>query len=155
MAADAGVTDDCLACDLMVGKTPLPGGTVLRTESWVVEHCVGPLGLGAAVVKPARHVLHVAELTAQESAELGPLLQRVSAAVTVVMAPEQVYVCLWSHAGGVPGHIHFVVQPVGAEDMARFDAYGPGLQVSMGEAGCVPDPAEVERVCDRLREILG
>ena len=64
--------------------------------------------------------MHVAELTAQESSELGPLLQRMSAAVTEVMTPDQVYVCLWSHAGGVPAHIHFVVQPAGKQDMARF-----------------------------------
>ncbi|GGU61598.1 HIT family protein [Streptomyces lavendofoliae] len=139
----------------MAGKAPLPGGNVLRTDSWVVEHCVGPLGLGTVVVKPTRHVVHVAELTALESGELGPLLQRVSTAVTAVVAPEQVYVCLWSHAGGVPGHIHFVVQPVGKEDMARFDAFGPALQVAMGAAGCFPEAVEVERVCDRLREALG
>ncbi|MFG2957924.1 hypothetical protein ACGF5O_29945 [Streptomyces sp. NPDC048291] len=78
-----------------------------------------------------------------------------SAAVTEVMAPEQVYVCLWSHAGGVPGHIHFVVQPACAEDMARFDAFGPALQVAMGEARYFPPAVEVERVCHRLREALG
>ncbi len=138
----------------MTGRAPLPGGSVLRTDVWVVEHCVGPLGLGTLVVKPVRHVVHVAELTERESGELGRLLQKVSAAVTEVMAPEQVYVCLWSHAGGVPGHIHFVVQPVGRRDMARFDAFGPALQVAMGGAGCFPDAAEVEQVCERLRQAL-
>ncbi|MFD7709906.1 HIT family protein [Streptomyces sp. NPDC059785] len=149
------MSDGCMACDLMSGRAPLPGGTVLSTGSWVVEHCVGPLGLGTVVVKPARHVLHVADLTARETGELGPLLQRVSAAVTEVTEPEQVYVCLWSHAGGVPGHLHFVVQPVRAADRARFDAFGPALQVAMGRAGNVPETAETERVCDRLREVLG
>lgn len=155
MVADARAAGGCLACDLTAGRAPLPGGSVLRTDSWVVEHCVGPLGLGTVVVKPTRHVVRVAELTAQESGELGPLLQRVSAAVTEVMAPEQVYVCLWSHAGGVPGHVHFVVQPVGEQDMARFGASGPALQVAMGAAGCFPEAAEVERVCGSLREALG
>ncbi|MCQ4042645.1 hypothetical protein ACFOSC_24610 [Streptantibioticus rubrisoli] len=70
MAEGTDVSEECLACDLIVGKAPLPGGNVLRTESWVVEHCVGPLGLGTVVVKPARHVVHVAKLTAQESSEL-------------------------------------------------------------------------------------
>ncbi len=145
----------CLACDLMTGDAPLPGGTVVRTDAWVVEHCVGPFGLGTVVVKPTRHVLHVAELTAAESAELGPLLQRVSAAVTTVMDPEQVYVCLWSHVGGAPGHIHFVVQPVTRANMERFDTYGPALQLAMGETGELPPVPDVERVCDRLRDHLG
>lgn len=154
MTVDSGGSDECLACDLLSGARPLPGGTVHRTDSWAVEHCVGPLGLGTLVVKPVRHVVHVAELTPCESAELGPLLQRVSAAVTEVMAPEQVYVCLWSHAGGVPGHLHFVVQPVGEGELTRFNAFGPALQVAMGAAGCFPEAPAVERVCDRLRETL-
>ncbi|MFF3291991.1 hypothetical protein [Streptomyces sp. NPDC003023] len=148
------MSEGCMACDLMAGKVPLPGGTVLRTGAWVVEHCVGPLGVGTVVVKPVRHVVHVAGLTAQESGELGPLLRRVSAAVTEVTAPEQVYVCLWSHAGGVPGHLHFVVQPARREDVARFDAVGPALQVAMGEAECFPEAADVEQVCERLRRAL-
>ena len=82
-------------------------------------------------MKPKRHVVHVAELSADETAELGPLLQRVAAAVAALAEPEQVYVCLWSHAGGEPGHIHFVVQPVTRATMAAHDAYGPRLQVAM------------------------
>ncbi|MGW0648643.1 HIT family protein [Streptomyces umbrinus] len=92
----------CMACRLTSGTEHLPGGTVHRTALWVVEHCVGPLGLGTLVVKPLRHVLHIADLTPPESAELGPLLRRVAAAVTAVTRPEQVYICLWSHAGAVP-----------------------------------------------------
>jgi hypothetical protein len=41
--------DDCLACDLASGRRPLPGGLIHSTESWLVEHCVGPLGLGDIV----------------------------------------------------------------------------------------------------------
>jgi len=154
VTGSGGLDDGCLACDLMSGKAPLPGGPLLRTGHWVVEHCVGPFGLGTAVVKPFRHVVHVAELTAQEAGELGPLLRRVSAAVTSVMEPDQVYVCLWSHAGGVPGHIHFVVQPALRQDVVRYDAFGPALQMAMTDAGRFPDGAEVERVCDRLRDAL-
>ncbi|MBT2207710.1 HIT family protein [Actinomadura sp. NEAU-AAG7] len=120
----------------------------------MVEHSVGPLGLGALVVKPVRHVVHVAELNDAESAALGPLLRRVAAAVTEVVRPEQVYVCLWSHADAVPGHLHFVVQPARKADMERFDAYGPALQMEMFREGAVPDETEVEALCRRLRPIL-
>ncbi len=159
MGASAEHSEDgsgggCLACDLIAGTEPPPGGTVSRTGHWTVEHCVGPLGLGTLVVKPLRHVVHVADLTAEESAELGPLLRRTSEAVTAVTSPEQVYVCLWSHAGRVPGHIHFVVQPARADDMARHDAYGPALQVAMFGAGRVPGEPDVADVCDRLRAAL-
>ncbi|MEV7614276.1 hypothetical protein [Streptomyces sp. NPDC089799] len=149
-----GAGSSCLACDLTAGTAPLPGGAIHRTPHWVVEHCVGPLGLGTVVVKPLRHVVHVAALTADESAELGPLLQRVSDAVTAVTDPEQVYVCLWSHAGAVPGHIHFVVQPARAEDLAEHDAFGPALQMAMFRADRRPAEAEVTVVCERLRGAL-
>lgn len=145
----------CMACRFIHGDEPLPGGTLLRTAKWVVQHSKGPLGMGTLAVMPVRHVLHVSELTGSESAELGPLLQRTSAAVTAVMNPEQVYVCLWSHADAVPGHLHFVVQPACRSDMTRHNAYGPVLQLAMFEADRIPSEAAVEEVCTRLRAELG
>ncbi len=153
MAEHQGVGTECVACGFIEGEPPV-GGTLLSTESWVVQHSVGPLGLGTTAVMPIRHVVHVADLTETEAGELGPVLQRVSAAVTAVLNPEQVYVCLWSHAGAVPGHLHFVVQPVLKDDLARYDAYGPVLQMAMFDSGVVPDEAAVRAVCVRLRAAL-
>jgi diadenosine tetraphosphate (Ap4A) HIT family hydrolase len=147
-----GEVEGCLACDLLAGRRPLPGGTIEETRGWAIQHCVGPLGVGTLIVKPKRHVLHVGELDPDEAAELGPLLQRAAAAVTEVFSPEQVYVCLWSHAGGVPGHIHWVVQPVEASaDPARR---GPHLQAAMFDRDVYPDPAEVEAAALRVRAVL-
>jgi diadenosine tetraphosphate (Ap4A) HIT family hydrolase len=140
-----------MACDLISGATPLPGGTIHRTDRWVVEHTVGPLGAGTLIVKPIRHIVHVADLEAEESAELGELLTATASAVTELAHPEQVYVCLWSHANRQPGHIHFVVQPVDAEQMDRFDAYGPALQVAMFVANETPPTSQVEAFASRAR----
>ncbi|MFT3862728.1 MAG: hypothetical protein QM729_00520 [Solirubrobacterales bacterium] len=149
---DATAVDGCLSCELLDGRRPCPGGTIAETEGWAVQHCVGPLGVGTLIVKPKRHVLHVADLDEDEAAELGPLLRRAAAAVTEVFDPHQVYVCLWSHAENVPGHIHWVVQPVAAsEDPARR---GPHLQAAMFDAGEPPDPTEVEEAAARLRAVL-
>ncbi|RAJ73789.1 MULTISPECIES: hypothetical protein [unclassified Streptomyces] len=145
---------ECAACRFIEGVEPVPGGTLLRTAQWVVQHSKGPLGLGTLAVMPVRHVVHAAGLTADESAELGPLLQRTSAAVHATMNPEQVYVCLWSHADAVPGHLHFVVQPACRDDMTEHDAYGPVLQLAMSQANRVPSAAAVEEVCARLRTEL-
>jgi diadenosine tetraphosphate (Ap4A) HIT family hydrolase len=139
----------CLACDLVSGVTPLPGGTIHRTGRWVVEHCIGPLGVGTLIVKPIRHVTHVADLDADEIAQVGTLLHQTAALVTELAEPDQVYVCLWSHADRQPGHIHFVVQPVGADDMRRFDAHGPALQVAMFTSGEPPPLTEVEAFSSR------
>jgi ATP adenylyltransferase len=143
--------EGCLACDLNRGRRAVPGGRILATDYWIVEHCVGPLGVGTLIVKPERHVLHVADLDVEESAELGPLLRRTAATVTEVVRPEQVYVCLWSHQDGVPGHIHFVVQPVTRAAIERFGALGPALQAAMFADGTLPPEPEVVAICERLR----
>ena len=141
----------CIACDLTAGREPLPGGVIADAGSWRIEHTVGPLGVGTLIVKPVRHVVQVADLTSEETAELGPLLHTAASIVTELLQPEQVYVCLWSHAGGVPGHIHFVVQPVSRALMDRYGVYGPALQVAMFEAGEPLPEDEVEAFCERAR----
>jgi diadenosine tetraphosphate (Ap4A) HIT family hydrolase len=126
-----------------------------ETAHWRVEHAVGPSGIGTHVVKPRRHVLRVSELSEAEAIELGPLIRRTAALVTELVEPEQVYVTLWSHANGVPGHIHWVVQPVIRSQMEEFGAYGPTLQVKMFERNDVPDLAAVETFADSARKLLG
>ena len=143
--------DGCLACDLAEGRTPLPGGVIHETPRWFVEHCVGPLGLGTLIVKPKRHVVHVWELDDEESRELGPLLPRTASVVAAISHPHQVYVCLWSHHGGVPVHIHFVVQPVTKEQRERLGA-GPYLQAAMFDAAELPPVAEVELFAEQARQ---
>jgi diadenosine tetraphosphate (Ap4A) HIT family hydrolase len=146
--------DSCFACDLTSGAVPLPGGIIHRTSGWLVEHCVGPLGVGTLVVKPARHVTHVADLTGEEAAELGPLLRQATSIVTKLTEPDQVYVCLWSHADRQPGHIHFVVQPVDAALIQRYDAHGPALQLAMFRANESPPPVEVEAFARQAADLF-
>jgi diadenosine tetraphosphate (Ap4A) HIT family hydrolase len=116
-----------------------PGGIIAETEHWIVDHTFGSLGVGTLIVKPKRVVLHVGDLDADEAAELGPLLQRASRIVQELTGADQVYVCLWSHAGRVPVHIHFVVQPVTKALMAEHDSHGPRLQVALFARGEPPD----------------
>jgi diadenosine tetraphosphate (Ap4A) HIT family hydrolase len=141
----------CLACDLASGRVPLPGGLIHQTAAWRVEHCVGPLGVGTLVAKPKRHVLRVSELTHAESREVGPLLQRSAAVLDDLLSPEQVYVCLWSHAVGAPVHIHYVVQPVNREAMERHRAHGPRLQAAMFQSDAPPSVDAVEAFAERAR----
>lgn len=79
-----------MACDLSDGRLPLPGGRIHETTYWLVEHCVGPLGLGTPIVKPRRHVTSVAALTGDEASELGPLLRIASLIAGELVPAEQV-----------------------------------------------------------------
>ena len=121
-------------------------------ESWRVEHCVGPLGLGTLIVKTTRHVEHLADLWPVEAAELGPLLRDVCSCVAALRGAEQVYVCLWSSG---PVHIHFVVQPVSADLVGAVGAQGPKLQSRMFDAGELPDPDEIEAFAEKARRWFG
>jgi diadenosine tetraphosphate (Ap4A) HIT family hydrolase len=146
--------DGCLACDLAEGRIALPGGVIYATPTWLVEHCVGPLGLGTLVVKPKRHVVHVADLSDEETAELGPLLRSAARHVSELTSPDQVYVTLWSHAGAKPGHVHWVVQPVTRAHVDEYGLHGPSLQAAMFERGVAPAPHEVEQIAARLRALF-
>ncbi|HVC23094.1 MAG TPA: hypothetical protein VNH82_06680 [Candidatus Dormibacteraeota bacterium] len=146
--------DSCIACDLVGGRLPLPGGQIHHSGGWVVEHCVGPLGLGTLIVKPKRHVTAVADLTEGEARNLGPLLRLASEVAGQLVDAEQVYNCLWSHAGGVPGHLHYVIQPVTRQQTAEFESYGPDLQAAMFAAGQMPDPKQVEAVAQKARDLF-
>lgn len=132
---------------------PTAGGTIARESGWVVEHCVGPLGIGTLIVKPERHVGHVADLTAEEAEAMGVLLRSAARVVTELGEPDQVYIGLWSHAGRQPGHIHYVVQPVDRQAMARHDAHGPKLQAAMFDLDETPRPVRIEEYADRARAV--
>ncbi len=147
--------EGCFACDLTGGRLPLPGGTIHREAGWVVEHCLGPLGIGTLIVKPERHVVHVADLTDDEATAMGPLLHRAARVVTELCDPDQVYISLWSHAGGVPGHIHYVVQPVTKDAMERHGAHGPKLQMAMFEHDAPPPADAVEEFAELARRLWG
>jgi diadenosine tetraphosphate (Ap4A) HIT family hydrolase len=143
---------DCLACQLANGDRYLPGGLIHGTPLWRVEHCIGPLGLGTLIVKPVRHVTSVGALLDDEALELGPLLRQTSMIVNQLAGADQVYNCLWSHAGGEPMHIHYVVQPVTKEQMSIFGAHGPQLQTAMFAAGDSPQSEDVNRIARAARD---
>ncbi|ETW96800.1 MAG: hypothetical protein ETSY2_45760 [Candidatus Entotheonella gemina] len=144
----------CYACRLTAGDDPLPGGRIWATDHWVVEHCTGPLGVGALIVKPFRHCLYLGDLTPDEAQELGPLLQHVSQTVQELTQADQVYACLWSHGNWQPVHIHFVVQPVHNEMQHTYPKQGPALQTAMFQDRIFPDADAVEAFCREARQRL-
>ncbi|NKB69384.1 MAG: hypothetical protein GKR89_20120 [Candidatus Latescibacteria bacterium] len=134
--------EGCLACDLTAGRTELPGGCFYGTDWWVVEHCIGPHPLGTLILKPRRHCLHIWDLNDEEAAQLGPVMRRVTGAIPQLVEADQVYCFLWSHMNGLPGHIHYVLQP------ARNIDWGKDIQHQH------PGAAAVEALAPRARAVL-
>ncbi len=146
--------ENCLACSLTNGKLDLPGGRIYATSCWVVEHCIGPLGVGTLIVKPFRHCVHFWELTDNEVRELGPLLRRVVATIQAILEPDQVYICLWSHAGWRPGHLHFVLQPSWNRSRREHTRPGPFLQVEMFHADAKPPREQIETFAATAQKLI-
>ncbi|HTS72488.1 MAG TPA: hypothetical protein VMG74_02100 [Gaiellaceae bacterium] len=92
----------------------------------------------------------MSELEPEEAAELGGTLRAAAGAVDALIRPEQVYVTLWSHAGGVPVHIHWVIQPVTRALLDSLGLRGPHLQVAMFDRN--ETPAEAEAIAVEFRE---
>lgn len=64
--------EGCLACDANAGRIEVPGGTIAETEHWHADHCIGPFGVGAVVVKTKEHVEDLWNLPDGAADELGP-----------------------------------------------------------------------------------
>ncbi len=145
----------CLACDILSGEKELPGGFLHQTGLWSLESCVGPFPVGTLLLKPIRHVLNFSQLTAEETEEFGPLLQRAAAIIKELTECDQTYICQWSHAGWEPVHIHFVIQPVWNSQKGQFEKPGPSLQADLFAKQEFPGKEEIADFAERVRSRMG
>jgi ATP adenylyltransferase len=145
----------CLGCDLAAGRRHALGGILYETSSWLVNHVVGAMNLGTLIAAPRKHIVAVADLDAMAVMELGPVLRATAGVVETLCEPEQTYVCMWSHGEQARKHLHFAVQPVTAAVVARYGGLrSEQLQARMLASGEEPNLAEVERLCQRARELF-
>ena len=149
----------CVSCEIVAGKQVEPGGVIYQNEHWHVgtigsQPVVWP---GFLIVKLKRHCEPLAELTPQEAASLGPVIQSTCAALTEVLQPAKVYVC--SFGDGVK-HVHFWVLP-------RPSTMRPGMHSVICQLDLrttltrwfriktwTMSDEEVARIASRLREAL-
>ncbi|MFK7917552.1 MAG: hypothetical protein AB8G14_05710 [Ilumatobacter sp.] len=96
----------------------------------------------------------MSELDDTETASLGLLLRDASKVAGSLTDADQVYNCLWSHAGGKPVHIHYVVQRVTASQMATAGVYGPRLQVAMFARGETPSVVDIDEYAHHARNLF-
>jgi diadenosine tetraphosphate (Ap4A) HIT family hydrolase len=103
-------------------------------------------------VIPRRHVLALDELTPEESADLGPLLSDLTAALREVVHCQKTYVALFSEAEGFT-HLHFHLIP---RSPSLDDAYlGPAVFRLLGgdPARHVPDTTRDQIAADLTRAL--
>ena len=108
---------------------------ILRTDQWDVVHAFGTSLEGWLVLVVRRHITAVADLTEAEAAELGPLIQRVSAAVQGVTGCAKTYVAQFAeHAQHPHVHIHVIPRSKDLPDELQGPRVFNLLGVSEGDA---------------------
>ena len=99
----------CLSCDIVTGKQVEPGGVIYEDPYWHVGGAVAPaVWPGFLVIKLKRHCEHLADLSPEEAADLGPVMRTTCLALTEVLRTAKIYVC--SFGDGVK-HVHFWALP--------------------------------------------
>jgi len=148
--------DACVTCRANRGEIPAPGGVIYEDAHWRLEHTFEPIPMvGWLVLKPLRHTESVADLTPDEAASLGPLLQRVAAAMTEVLTPVKVYVSLYAEAENA-AHIHIHLIP--RHEGMPADRLGPWVFHFLAEAHRerrnLGDVETATRAVEAIREAL-
>ena len=104
---------ECEACRLVArrdhGEAPA-WDNILRTERWDLVHAYGSTLEGWLVLVTRRHVSVVADLSDDEAAELGPLLQHVSRALHATIGCPKTYVAQFAE-DPLHQHVHVHVIP--------------------------------------------
>lgn len=138
---------DCLACQIVEGKTTVPGGIIAANAWWLADHCVGNHGLGAVVVKTRAHRENFWELTPNEAASLGPFLQQMTFTMQTALKAERIYINSW--VDQAPYHMHFVLQPR-FSGKAELGLQGLELQIFRSLQNQPKDP-EIAAVAAQIR----
>jgi diadenosine tetraphosphate (Ap4A) HIT family hydrolase len=98
----------CVLCDRARALDAEDPGWILRTDWWAVSIHPAMAVPGWVAVQTVRHTEGLADMDRAEAAELGPLLSRVSQAVTQVTGSQRVYT--YSLGEGC-AHTHILVGP--------------------------------------------
>ncbi len=112
---------DCYSCrQEKAGEGAPLRERIWRTDHWRVVHSFNSALEGWLVALPRRHVTALAALDSQETAELGHLLRRTSAALGAVLGCQKTYVVEFSEAPGFHHlHFHVVARPRDLEDALK------------------------------------
>ena len=104
---------ECHTCELTArrdkGEAPL-WDNIFRTQYWDLVHSYNTSLPGWLVLVARRHLAAIDEMSAAESAELGGLLQQVSASLKQVTGCQKTYVMQFAEHPQHP-HVHFHVVP--------------------------------------------
>ena len=130
-----------------------PGGIIFESDDWIVFSRSRPAVPGYLFIVLKRHCEDVGELTPEEAASFGAVMQKTCVALSALFNPPRIYVCSF---GEDVRHIHFHViprtesMPVGALPVFIYLRLYPILQ-RLGLKRAYTD-AEIAGIAHKLRE---
>ena len=140
----------CLSCKGLEGAPRIsPGPPIHVGRWWQVEHAYPSKLAGWLVIVLRRHATALHELTNEEFAELGPLLERTVRLLHETLGSAKEYVACYAEAHGFE-HIHFHVVPRAADLPEQFRGAGSFdlIRVPVKEA---VSPEVVKQFCETLQ----
>lgn len=143
---------ECVSC-ASNARADLPARErIYLGPRWRVAHVSGTSLPGWLVLVPRRHTVALDDLTADEAADLGPLLRAVSSALRDVVRCRKTYVALFAEAEGFQ-HIHFHIIP--RQPGLEADLRGPRVFGLLGgdPASYVPE-AVMDEIAEKLSQAL-
>lgn len=146
------IIDDCYPCRTGALPDPPLRERILTTRDWRVAHAFNSTVPGWLVLVPHRHIGAFADLTADEAAGLGPLVRRLSIALTSVTGCVKTYLMQFSEQEGF-AHLHLHLVPRAVDQPA--EATGPRvLSLLSQDPGDWLDEATRDAFADRLLAAL-
>jgi len=133
-----GKPDGCLFCEVQNQKVDRDAGILHRGKHWFVIINLFPYTSGHIMVVARRHIGRLAEISADEGAELVSLLAACERALDEAYRPDAMNTGVnrgASAGAGVDGHIHFHLVPRWNGDTNFMTAVGGTRVIS-------EDPAE-------------
>lgn len=135
----------CHLCEMEAGDGP-QGGWVLQDENWSVGIADGIEVPGWLTGQIRRHAVGTAALNEAEQVSLGPLMVRLTKAITEVTGAEKVYVVAFGEA--FP-HWHFLLMARTAE----VDSAHRGAALMLNRAQYL-NPEAALAAAERIRSVL-
>jgi len=141
--------ESCIACQIVSGSRPAPGGILLREGGLVLHALADPSPLrGWVVLTSEAHARAWADLDPGTLAALGPLAARVMTAQRTALAAEHVYAFA---IGDVLHHFHLHLVPRYADTPARLRGRG----CFEGTAADMLPEARLAEAARRVGEAMG
>lgn len=151
---EQGSADTCFVCEKHTQGENVPGG-VIYDDGLIYAGHTHPIGgkdaaLGYLMVEPRRHVPRLGDLTDEEAAGIGVVVNRLSRALRTAMDAEHVYSFVFGD--GVPHlHVHLAPRYPGTPR----ELFGLGaVHIQRSEAVRRGTAEELGQVCERLRSAL-